>query len=99
MPFDLYCPSMREKLEEGICKTCWLYWPSKAAIKRHEKAHKLGPVKEKIDTSEVIYEFDSDEEPMEIEQEHPGPMPVFDNIQNYLTSPFVYLTDEIEEEH
>ena len=25
-------------------------------------------------------------------------MPVFENIQSYLTSPFVYLNDEIEEE-
>ena len=35
---------------------------------------------------------------MEIEQEHSGPMPFFDNIQSYLTLPFVYLTNEIEEE-
>ena len=56
---------MREKLEEGICKTCWLYWPSKAGKKRHEKAHKLGPVKVKINASEVIDELDSFEEPME----------------------------------
>ena len=37
--------------------------------KQHEKAHKLGPIKQKIYTSEVIDEFDSDEESMEIEQE------------------------------
>ena len=89
---------MREKLEEGICKTYWKYWSSKAAKIGHEKAHKLGPVTEKIDTSEVIDEFELDEEPMEIEQEHSGPMPVFDDIQSYLTLLFGYLTDEIEEE-
>ena len=30
-PFDLYCPSMQEKLEKGICTTCGKYWPSEAA--------------------------------------------------------------------
>ena len=36
---------------------------------------------------------------METEQEHSGPRPVFEDIQSYLTLPFVYLTDEIDEEH
>ena len=30
------------------------------------------------------------------EQEHYGPRPVFENIQSYLTSQFIYLTDESE---
>ena len=80
---------MREKLEEGLCKTCWFQWSSKAGKKHHEKAHNLGSVTEKMGASEVIDEFDSDEEPMETEQEHSGPMPVFENVQSYLTSPFV----------
>ena len=43
----------------------------------------------------VIDDFESDEETMETEQY--GPMPVF-NKKNLLTSPFVHLSDEIEEE-
>ena len=39
-PFDLYCPSMMQKLEKCICKTCGLYWPSEAAKKRHATCHR-----------------------------------------------------------
>ena len=39
-PFDLYCPSMKGKIDKGICKTCNQYWPSEAAMLRHKKAHK-----------------------------------------------------------
>lgn len=37
VPFDLYCPSMHEKLTRGICKLCKRYWPSAAAIIRQQK--------------------------------------------------------------
>ena len=40
-------------------------------------------------------DFESDEETMETEQS--GPMLIF-NMKNLLTSPFVHLSDEIEEE-
>ena len=39
-PFDLYCPSMTEKLSECICDKCGAYWPSKAAVRRHATFHK-----------------------------------------------------------
>ena len=39
VPFDLYCPSMQEKLTKGICKLCKRYWPSAAAMIRHKKCH------------------------------------------------------------
>ena len=40
VPFDLYCPSMVDKLKKGICTHCNSYWPSQAAMKRHAKCHK-----------------------------------------------------------
>ena len=39
VPFDLYCPSMQEKLSKGICKISNRYWPSAAAMIRHKKCH------------------------------------------------------------
>ena len=39
VPFDLYCPSMKDKLKNGICEICNSYWPSKAAKDRHKKCH------------------------------------------------------------
>ena len=32
----LYCPSMAENIERG---TCHQYWPTQAAMLRHEKGH------------------------------------------------------------
>ena len=31
-PYDLYCPSMAEKIDRGICKVCHQYWPTQAVI-------------------------------------------------------------------
>ena len=39
VPFDLYCPSIKKKLDSGICTICGKYWPKEAAMKRHRKAH------------------------------------------------------------
>ena len=96
IPFDLYCISMKDKLEDGICNDCGLYWPSKAAKNRHLKAHRYDQNKVEDDFTEVVDEIDDEKEQWEIEES--GPMPVFENMGSYLTSPFVYLTDEIDEE-
>ena len=38
--FDLYCPSMQEKLTKDICKLCKRYWPSAAEMIRHKKCQR-----------------------------------------------------------
>ena len=48
--FDLYCPSMKSKLDKGICKTCNQYLSRKAAMLRDKRAHKKkshGEIEEK----------------------------------------------------
>ena len=45
IPFDLYFPSLKKKLSNGICDKCNKYWPSEAAMKRHKKAHKKRKIK------------------------------------------------------
>ena len=35
-PFDLYCPSMVDKLNNSICPECNMYWPSAAAMKHYK---------------------------------------------------------------
>ena len=40
VPFDLYCPFMKENLNNGVCKTCGKYWSREAVTKRHKKSHK-----------------------------------------------------------
>ena len=46
VPLDLYCPSMQDKLENGICKSCGHYWPSRAAMMRHRKGHRPSTIEE-----------------------------------------------------
>ena len=102
-PFDSYCPSMMNKLDDLVCETCGSSWPSKAAVLRHAKAHKGQKgqkvpenVAEPIDDLED--EFETDDSMSETEQEQPETsetMPVF-NIRNYVKSiyPFEEITDE-----
>ena len=90
-PLDLHCPSMKGKLDKGICKTCNQYWPSQAAILRLKKAHKEKSHRE-------IEEEKSDEEQTEEGGEKVGcqatnnkvkNMLVFDNSFEIFKSPFV----------
>ena len=34
MPYDLYCPSLKAKVKNKVCKQCSIYYPSIAACKR-----------------------------------------------------------------
>ena len=37
MPYDLYCPSLKAKVKNRVCKQCGIYYPSLAARKRHRQ--------------------------------------------------------------
>jgi hypothetical protein len=43
LPFDYYCPTIRENIEERMCEFCGLYCSSKNSVKSHEKLHKNLP--------------------------------------------------------
>ena len=99
MPFDTYCESMQEKIDDCVCNKCGSYWPSCAAKIRHQKSHKYISSDTTLEPTNVLDEFDSDtEEIPQAEQEECGPMPIFDNIQNHVVSPFVQLTDSINDD-
>ena len=55
-PFDSYCPSMMEKLDDLVCNNCGSSWPSIAAKTRHAKAHKgqksAGTIENHIETED-----------------------------------------------
>ena len=38
-PNDAYCPSLKGKLDNCVCKLCGIQWPCAAAVKRHEVVH------------------------------------------------------------
>ena len=105
-PFDAYCPSMMEKIDELVCLKCGSSWPSIAAKKRHLKAHKKGQKKQSNAAQSVLdleAEFVSDEDikndekMSDSEQEISDSMPVF-SINSYLKSiyPFEEVKDEID---
>ena len=88
-PFDLYCPSMMEKLTKCICNTCGLYWPIEAAKKRHASCHRKGleenqPV---YTMEEVSYEFGQTQDENENSNGSNG-IPVIQNLQIFLKCPF-----------
>lgn len=39
IPFDYYCPSIRDQLAKRICRHCGLYFASQSAVKRHVSVH------------------------------------------------------------
>ena len=90
-PFHLYCPSMQDKLENGICKSCGHYGPSRVAMMRHRKCHQPSTIEEKSTTNDS----ESDSEMFRNDQDvipsssNSGRMPVFNNIFNIFKSPFV----------
>ena len=85
IPFDLYCPSMKDKLTKGICPICESYWPSTAAMRRHKKCHK--PQKSHTVSDEEETDDESEQSPQVVENDRP--MPIFENIFEILQSPFV----------
>ena len=91
VPFDLYCPSMNGKLDRGIFPTCYHYWPSEAAMKRHKVCHG-GSIP--ITTSTASH--DSETEGAGLKNN--TAVPVFENIFDILKSPFVECEFGEEEE-
>jgi len=103
-PFDIYCPSMQEKLAKSICKVCGSSWPCPAAMKRHAVCHKntfkrRGTPKPEFMPQQIIEDELSSED--ELERPTPAddnsPMPVF-SIQDHVTSCFQELANEPSDE-
>ena len=86
VPFDLYCPSLKEMLDKGICDKCGKYWPSEAAMKRHKKAHNKRTEQPIEDDNEERYQADTNEK--ENQEDFTERMPVLDNIFDLFKSPF-----------
>ena len=103
-PFDSYCPSMMEKLDDLVCNSCGSSWPSIAAKNRHTKAHKgqksAGTIKPHIDDFGPLRLEDSETEEDETMVEtikEPGSdtMPII-SVKTYLKSiyPLKDITDQ-----
>ena len=91
VPFDLYCPSVQEKLANGIWKLCNRYWPSKATMIRHKKCHrKLIENELEMESKDSGSERESElDEESSNYQNNGEEMSVFRNIFDILASPFI----------
>ena len=101
-PYDLYCPSMQDKLEIYICSTCGKYLPSEAAKKRHEKCHKKGKEGQKVESVEHFSpSYEVTDEFCQIQDDgHPSNydrIQVVGNIKEFIASPFEVITRDIED--
>ena len=95
IPFDLYCPSIQNKLKEGIWPKCQHYWPSQAAMKRYMKCHKLSAATSPALAASAASTASEEEEQKEKKDDDKleittmeERMPVFDNIFDVFLSPF-----------
>jgi len=102
LPFDLYCPSMQEKLDDSVCRKCWTSWPCKAARIRHAKCHKLPALVETQESSDELEdEIEQLSSTLECDdsttpQECDGRMPVI-SFETHAKSPFDFLAREPED--
>ena len=91
-PFDLYCPSMQEKLARCLCEICGMYWPCVAAKNRHKKCHKNGPVDEMNTNPESYLEVQDEFCQMQESEEKEGEyIPIIKDLITHLVSPFECL--------
>jgi hypothetical protein len=40
IPYDLYCPSLKDCLKDRVCANCGLYFATQVMLKEHKKLHK-----------------------------------------------------------
>ena len=79
LPYDSYCPSLKTKVQQRVCKNCDIYYPSIAALKRHFKFCSGKELE--------IGESDGEEEgPEEVENDEAPVINIFDMLTN---SPFI----------
>ena len=86
--FDIYCPSMKEQLEKGICPICNSYCPSRAAMLRHKKCHTVrnhAEIEEHddIEIEDKEIEIDDSSDEVDNEKASADAMPIFDNILTF----------------
>ena len=103
VPFDMYCPSLDGKLEQGICKKCGAYWPSQGAMIRHRKCHRKTTVVVESNSDSSVAGLDSDENDVseisisdnnfdtEENIEIQFAMPILEIISHVIQSPFTDL--------
>lgn len=54
IPYDLFCPSQTNLVNDRICTTCGLYHASLVMLKEHKKEHKVTAATKKIRPKRVV---------------------------------------------
>ena len=66
IPFDLYCPSVQDKLAHRFCSDCGQYFSTVSAKKTHRKVHKNTSSSAKV--TEINIAAEEEEEDDEVEE-------------------------------
>jgi hypothetical protein len=94
VPYDLYNPVVKsEMFKDRVCQDCGIYFPSKAAVKRHKPAHKKVPLGRNSE-SEDHENVDEDPENEESEVDDEGTTedaPIYRNIFEIMANPWVEI--------
>jgi len=84
IPFDYFCPSIRDQLSKRICQKCGSYFPSQVAVKRHMIVH---------NDYRFLSVQENDDQPLERAVQPALEIPIF-NVSDILEGPFE--DDEVE---
>ena len=102
LPFDYYCPSLKDNLKERVCIKCYRYFPSKKAAALHKKNfHKKIMSSEKaiLETIESVITAYASDSGSDVEQNtveaNSGDLQIIENMQEWLQIPFVEITAEM----
>lgn len=91
VPYDLFCPSQARNIHQHVCSTCGIYFPSKAAVKRHKPAHVEDKEESPVEQEMVTDDEDVAKEPhaTNAHTQEENQMPVFRNIFEVMRCPWV----------
>ena len=81
--YDMYCPSVKSKMKDRVCKDCGIYYPSVAAVKRHRVGNGCENHSDQEEQEQIITE-DGEEEDEEraIDDEECPILNIFDILQD-----------------
>ena len=85
LPFDYYCPSIRDTIKKKICSKCNIYFSTGKALKSHRRYGCFGSRDElDDDSSDSDSHGESSGEDTEIEENSTDDVPIM-SIRNFLT--------------
>ena len=78
----MYCPSVKSKVKDRVCKDCGIYYPSVAAVKRHRAGNGCENHSDQEQQVQLITEEGEEDEERAIDDEECPILNIFAILQN-----------------